>query len=210
MGRIATKKTTLGYAYIVEGIIAIAWIIYLFKFYSFYQEAYFYVDKRLSLFIQLLSFVNNNWNEAFIYFILSFLLITATLFFSCLLYVTNKKEVRQNKLALFIFCFNLLCSLLLLVNVCIFIFLIIFILAGSLVYIIFTLANLSVDKEQLDYVEGEIIDVKGPFASEEEALTEMKSFFKKWQEEKIILGEEVYLDKDNKYYVDIYIETINK
>lgn len=210
MGKIANKKAKLGYVYLIEGIIAGVWGIYLFKFYSFYHEAYFYVDKRLSLFIQMLSFVNNNWEETFTYFILAFLLMTVTLFLSYFLYLTKKRALIQNKPIFLIFCFNLLCCLALLVNACCFIFLVLLILAGSLIYIIFTLVNLSVDKEQLDYVEGEIIDVKGPFTSEKEAQTAVKAFLGKWQEEKIILGEEVYLDKDSKYYVDFYIEVINK
>ena len=209
MGKVATKKAKLGYVYLIEGIIAGVWGIYLFKFYSFYQEAYFYVDKRLSLFIQTLSFLNNNWNEVFIYFVLSFLLITVTLFFSCLFHFTNKKERQKNKILLLLLYLNLFCCLSLIMNICGFIFAIILVLASSLVYIIFIFSKLSSTKETFDFEEGEIIEVKGPFETKEEAQIEVHQFFSQWKEEGIILDEEIYLDEDNQYYVDIYIETIN-
>ena len=209
MGEKSIKKN-LSYFYFWESMIVGAWGIYLFKFISFYREAYFYVDKRLSLFFQMLSFLNNNWNESFIYFILAFLLITFTLFFSYFLYITYKKGLIQNKLILFFVYLNLLFCLSLLVNVCFLIFFVLLILSGSLVYIIFTFVNLNTDKEHFDYLEGNIIDIKGPFITEVEAETAMKVFLSSWKEEKIILGEEIYKDQDDKYYVDIYIEAINK
>lgn len=209
MGKIANKKATLGYVYLIEGLIAVAWGVYLFKFYSFYQEAYFYVDKRLSLFIQMVSFVNNNWNEVFIYFVLSFLLITCTLFFNCLLYFTNKKEQKKHKIILVFLYLNLIGCLFLLINICGFVFAIILTLASSLVYIIFVFSKLSSTKEKFDYEEGEIIEVKGPFETKEEAQMEINTFFSKWKEAKYTLDDEIYLDKDDKYYVDIYVETIN-
>ncbi|WP_348921004.1 hypothetical protein [Enterococcus rotai] len=210
MGEIANKESKLGYVYLIEGIIAGAWIIYLLKFYSFYQESYFYIDKRLSLFIQMLSFLNNNWNEVFIYFILSFLLITCTLFFNCLLYFINKKEQQKHKVLSVFLYLNLLCSLFLLINICGFIFATILILASSLVYIIFIFSKLSSARDKFDFEEGDVIEVKGPFETKEEAQSAIELFFSKWQEEKIMLDEETYVATDGKYYVDIYVETINK
>ncbi|MBO0439047.1 hypothetical protein [Candidatus Enterococcus ikei] len=209
MSEIANKKVKLGYVYLIEGIIAGMWGIYLFKFYSFYQTSYFYIDKRLSLFIQMLSFLNNNWNEVFIYFILSFLLITYTLFFNCLLYFVNKKEQQKHKILLLFLYLNLLCCLSLLINLCGFIFATILILAASLVYIIFILSKLSSTKEKFDYEEGEIIEIKGPFETKAEAQIEINTFFSKWKEARYTLDDEIYLDEDNKYYVEIYVETIN-
>ncbi|ALS36778.1 hypothetical protein ABID30_002026 [Enterococcus rotai] len=205
------QKKGLGYIFFIEGIFSVLWIGYLFKFYSFYKEAYFYVDKRLSLFIQMLSILNNNWDEIFIYFILSFFLITLTLFMSYLLYLTNKRALRRNKSTPFILCFNLLCCASLLANVCGFIFFVITILSASLVYIIFTLVNLNLDKEkpESEYDEGDIIEIKGPFKTKEEAQKEITIFFDKWKEKTIILGEEIYIE-DGNYYVDIYVDTINK
>lgn len=211
MGKEAMKKTRLWPFWFMEGIIVSAWIGYLIKFYSFYKEAYFYTDKRLSVFLRMLSFLNNNWNEIFIYFILSFLLITITLFLTYLLYIlVIKNEKRHNNFILLPIFVNILSCLSLLMNICGFIFGIIIILAASLVYIIFILANLGSSKETIQYEEGELVDTKGPFETEEEAHKEMTLFLNTWQQDKVILEEEIYIETDNKYYVDFYVEEIKK
>lgn len=210
MGKEAIKKTRLWHFYFIEGIIVSAWIGYLFKFYSFYKEAYFYTDKRLTVFLRMLSFLNDNWNEIFIYFILSFLLMTITLFLTYLLYtIANKNKKRHNKFILISIFVNFFSCLSLLINICGFIFAVILTLASSLVYIIFIFSKLSSTKEKFDYEEGEIIEVKGPFETKEEAQMEINTFFSKWKEAKYTLDDEIYLDEDDKYYVDIYVETIN-
>jgi hypothetical protein len=211
MSKEAIKKTRLWHFYFMEGIIVSAWIGYIFKFYSFYKEAYFYTDKRLSIFLRMLSFLNNNWSEIVIYFILSFLLMSITLFLTYLLYIiANKNEKRHNKIILISMFVNFLSCLSLLINICGFIFGTIFILAASLVYIIFILANVGSSKGAFHYEEGELVDTKGPFETEEEAHKEMTLFFNQWQQNKIILDEEIYIESDNKYYVDFYVEEIKK
>ncbi|MBP2097249.1 hypothetical protein [Enterococcus rivorum] len=206
------KPIKRGYFYIIEGILTIGWIVYLMNFYSFYKETYFYVDKRLSLLVQMLSFLNDNWKTIFFYFITSFFLMTATLFTSGLVYLMTKKKQQSMKPILLIIGVNLLCFLPLLLNVCGLIFLILFILAASLVYIIFILSLSGSQKEELDYEEGDIIEVKGPFETEATAQKEAESFLAHWSEkESIILKTEIYIDeKDDKYYTEIFIEAINK
>lgn len=202
------NKRSLGKFYLIEGILGISWIVYLIKFYSFYKEAYYYTDKRLSLFLQLLSFLHDNWAESFIYFIVSFLLMTVTLFFTYFLYLVDKKEQRHKRVGLYLIGVNLFCFLLLLFNIYGVVFFILFTLAASLVYIVFVLATVGSHKR---YEEGEIIETKGPFETEMQARKEVAAFITKRQgKEKLVLGEEIYLDEDNKYYADIYVETIKK
>ncbi len=197
--------------YSIQAILSISWIVYLIKFYTFYREAYFFMDKRLSLFLQLLSFLHDNWTESFIYFILSFILMSITLFFTYLFYLVDKKEQHHKVMVQLFLVINLISCLSLIFNISGMVFFILFILAASLVYIISILAAVGYRKEELDYDEGEVIEIKGPFETEEQAVKEAIGFITQWQEkEKLILGEEIYIEEDGKYYASIYIETIKK
>ncbi|EOH96680.1 hypothetical protein UAW_01845 [Enterococcus haemoperoxidus ATCC BAA-382] len=196
--------------YSIQAILSISWIGYLIKFYTFYEEAYFFLDKRLSLFLQLLSFLHDNWMESFIYFIVSFILMSITLFFTYLVYLVDKKDQRYKGIVQLFLVINLISCLSLIFNVAGIVFFILFVLAASLVYIISILAAIGYRKEEIDYEEGEVIEIKGPFETEEQAIKVAVDFITQWQEkEKLILGEEIYRE-DSEYYASIYIETIKK
>lgn len=205
------KKITIKRFYYVEWILTAGWIVYLMNFYSFYKEAYFYVDKRLSLLLQLLSFFTDNWNEAFFYFVLSFLLMVVTLFVTSFIYLLDRGIEGKKKSFFFIVGLNSICFFPLFLNVLGVIFFILLILAATLVYVIFILGNVNWSEERRGYEVGDIIEMKGPFETKEEAQKAIKSFFSKWPEKaKFSLGEDIYLGTDNKYYADIYIEVLKK
>ncbi|EOL50530.1 hypothetical protein [Enterococcus caccae] len=208
MDKTAVTKRIPWKFYFLEGLLACIWVIYLVDFYSFYKEAYFYIDKRLSMFLRLLSFLNENWQELFLYFVLSFLFMSLTLFFTYFIYLTQKKKQSNYQFFLFL---NVGYCLALFINLCGIIFFILFILAASLVYIIFILANWGAYKNRLHDEEEELFEVKGPFDTEEEAQKESQLFKREWTEkEGVDLAEEIYLEADGKYYMDMYIEATDK
>lgn len=195
--------------YVIEGILIIGWIAYLTKFYLFYKEAYFYVDKRMSLFLRLLSFLDNNWTESMYYFLVGFLLLSGTCFFNGILYLFKKKNFNQT-IVYGLGLINSLFCLALLFNVVGAVFLILTILSASLAYIIFTLGKNS-SKEISAYEQDDVIEVIGPFATEEAAQKEAHIIIESWvKEETLLLNAEIYTDTDSQYYAEIYIEAINQ
>lgn len=203
-------KITVRHLYFSEGLLAIGWFIYWMAFYSFYTEAYFYVDKRLSLFLQLLSLFKSNWDQLLFYLILGFLLFALTLFVVNIFYVLNKDKPENKQSLIFFLTLTILSLVPLFFNICWIVFLILLILAASLVYVIFILGTASQEGTK-NYEEGETIEIKGPFETEEAAQKAVTLFLKEWQaKETIILGKEIYVDTDQKYYVDIFIESLKK
>ncbi|MEI5990734.1 hypothetical protein [Enterococcus crotali] len=204
------KRSLVKGLYIMQGVLLIGWLAYLISFYLFYKEAYFYVDKRLSLFLRMLSFLNSNFDGAFVYFVLSFFLFTFTMLLAYFLFFISKKTKRHEKLSLLFICLDLFLCLSLLINVNGFIFAVILILAASLVYIMLVLTKVSLGKEVSQYEEGDVIEIKGPFGTEKEAQEEVISFLKSWSKAKVVLDKDIYLDSDNKYYADIFVEAIKE
>lgn len=208
MSKTVTMKKTFWKFYFLEGILTGVWIIYLLNFYSFYKESYFYIDKRLPIFLRLLSFLNENWQELFIYFVLSFLFMSLTLFFSYYLYLTNKEKLPGYKILFFL---NICYCVALFANICGILFFIIFVLAASLIYIIFILADWGSYTNKLRYEEDEIVERKGPFETEEEAQKESAMFKNQWlKKADVLLAEVIYLETDGKYYVEMYAKPIEK
>lgn len=195
--------------YFIEGILIIGWLFYLTKFYLFYKEAYFYVDKRMSLFLRLLSFLDNNWTESMYYFLIGFLLLSGTCFFNGILYLFKKKDFNQT----IIYSLGLINSLFciaLLFNVVGSVFLILTILSASLAYIIFTLGKSNL-KETSSYEQDDVIEVIGPFTTEEIAQKEAQIIIDSWVKEKtLLLNAEIYTDTDSQYYAEIYVEAVNQ
>lgn len=208
--RTIEKRSLVKGLYIMQGVLLIGWLAYLISFYLFYNEAYFYVDKRLPLFLQMLSFLNSNLNEMFVYFSLSFVLFTITLLLTYLLFFTSKKTKEHNKSNFWLVCLDLLLCLSVLINVNGFVFAVILILAASLVYIMLILTKSSFGKEVSQYEEGDVIEIKGPFGTEKEAQHEAENFIKAWSKSRIILDNDIYLDSTNKYYADIFVEAVKE
>ncbi|MGX7151278.1 hypothetical protein [Enterococcus ureasiticus] len=215
--RMTTEQTEkhqnkgLKYILVIEGIFSIMWVTYLVMFYSFYKKAYFYVDKRLSLFYQLLLIVNDNGLESIVYFALSALLMTMTFVFMYFLFLTNKRRPYPKAMLVGFIGLNLLCFLLLFINVYGVAFFIIAALSGSIVYALAMIGKKEDFEEELEYEEGDVIETKGPFETKASAHQAAQLFLETWQEkETVILEEDLYQEEDNHYYVDIYVEAIKK
>lgn len=195
--------------YLTEGILIIGWLIYLTAFYFFYTEAYFYVDKRMTLFLRLLSFLDNNWTGAMMYFVIGFLLLLGTFyFFGVTLLLKTKKTLNQKKLYT-LYAINSLFGLVLLFNVAGSVFLVLSILSGSVVYITFILAK-ETTKDTYSYEVDDVLETIGPFKTEEIALQHAQEFLDQWAtEQKILLNKDIYIEIDNQYYVEIYVEAVN-
>ena len=208
------NNVRMRWLYFIELILLVSWLTYLSSFYSFYKEAYFYVDKRLSLLLQLLSLFNNEWNHLFLYFVLGFILMVVILFFTGLTYMLEKRTRLYKHYSVWLFLVTLFCFLPLFFTICGGIFFTLVILAASLVYAIFILGAKEIIggyEAVRHFQEGDTIEVKGPFETEEEALKNIDPFLSQYlQDETLILEKEIYLGTDHKYYVDIYIETIKK
>ncbi|WP_348921155.1 hypothetical protein [Enterococcus rotai] len=208
------KQQNKGLKYVIfAAIVFLAiWALYLLSFYSYYNEAYFYIDKRLSIFYQLLVLVNDNLGDTVKYLAIAALLMTVTFVFIYFIFLTNKRKAYPKVVLYGLYCLNALYFLLLLLNVYGGVYFILSVLSGSIVYALVTIGNKSDHiQPQDDYEEGDILETKGPFESAETAQKEARLLVEKWQENShLVLGEELYQEKDSSYYVDIYIEAIKK
>lgn len=204
----ATNKRTVisRYFYLTQGILIIGWLIYLINFYTFYSDAYFYIDKRLSLFLRILSILNENWNQFSTYFIIAFLLMVSMFFLTVSLYFLNRKEEHSKTMIHAATFINIGLIVALFINICWPIFLILTILSASLIYIMLVFAKATDNGE-----EDESLEVVGPFITQAEAVLASKALLDKWKNiEKRNVTTEVYLNDDSKYYAEIYIELIEK
>lgn len=194
--------------YVLGGVLLSSWAIYLFNFYTFYLEINFYIDKRLSLFHQLLSLLKYEWNQSVLYFSLAFILITVTLFIGGVLWLNRKKDgVVISRIYSVI---ALLLFLGLTINTYGPIFLVLIILSGSLVYVSLIIARGQRHDEANFYEEGEVLETKGPFQTESEANIALMQLVAQWEKSDLLLGEDIYKENENTYYAEIYIEKINQ
>lgn len=200
----------LKYVLFTAAIFFIVWIIYLTSFYSYYKEAYFYIDKRYSYLYQLLIIVNDNLQMSVIFLSLSALLITVTFVFMYFILLTNKKKAYPKTVVPILFGLNALYILSLFINVYGSVFFIIAILSGSIVYALVTLGKKE-DNRDTEYEEGDILETKGPFETVRVAQEATQLFLENWTEQKtVVLGKEIYQKEDDQYYVEIYVETVKK
>ena len=128
--------------------------------------------------------------------------MTLTFFFAYFMYLANSEKRKSDNI---FFILTICYCLALFMNICGFVFFILFVLAASLVYIIFTLANGGAYKEELDHDEEVVLETKGPFETEATAQKASLQFKTQWPEKAgFYLVEEIYLESDGKYYVDLY------
>ncbi|WP_086314569.1 hypothetical protein A5821_002151 [Enterococcus sp. 7F3_DIV0205] len=198
-------------ATIVAALLFIMWVIYLIFFYAYYKEAYFYIDKRLTLFYQLLILVHDNLVETIKYLSLGVLLMTITFVHIYFIFLSNKRNPYPRVSLYILSGLNAIYFLLLLINVYGFIFFILSILSGSIIYALVIIGNEANQKVSTkDYEEGDILETTGPFETKEIAQREAGIRIEKLQENPhLVLGEELYQEENN-YYIDIYIEAIKK
>lgn len=201
--------------YISEGIFLIGWAIYFFFFFQVYNEAVFYVDKEASYIIQLLFLMEYYFGGLFIFFVIGFLLLIANLY-NILLYsirMNQTKKITQPRLPILVFIiFYILCAVGLLVTKLWIIFLLLIVLAITIVYITYAMTKSQKDNEI--YEENEVVKQFGPFSTTEEAKNRAQEFVSYWQEEfkenGYTLISDIYSEKANEYTVDICVKSIEE
>ncbi len=199
--------------YISEGIFLISWLIYFLFFFQLYQEASFYVESGAKYIIQLLFLMEYYFSSLFMYFIIGFLLLVANLY-SILLYsikMKQEKKTMQLKLPKQVFIgLYILCAGGLLLTKLWVIFLLLIILAATIVYITYAMTKSQKDNDI--YEENEVVKQMGPFSTAEEAQNRAREFVTYWQEEfkenGYTLASDIYNEKENEYTVDIYVKSI--
>ncbi|XUB55873.1 hypothetical protein IGJ02_000105 [Enterococcus sp. DIV0724b] len=200
------KKSPLWIFYFMESALVIAWIVYVIKFTFFYQEAYFYVDKRLSLLYKLLSFMNGNWSTLYIYLITSFLLIVMTFFLATAIYSVKQVSAGKGSIHWILLSLSGLGCLVSGINILWPIYLILLILAGSVVFITYTIVMTELKEEESGWEEDNI-EIEGPFETIEKAQAVVNNHLSKQRKDSsAILGAELYLEEDDQYYVEIYVK----
>lgn len=188
---------------IVASILTLGWLAYCITFFIFYKNAYFYVDKRLSLFLRLLSFLNNNWIETILFFLGALLLFTSSFFLIGGMYFLYKEGILTKKVIYTgLVLVGVLCVILCL-TIMWSIFIVLLILSVSIVYISFILAGKGLKEDEGE----EILAILGPFEREGEAKKAGQLFLKEQAGHDLSsLQTEIYQEKDNDYYVEIYID----
>lgn len=202
--------------YLSEAIFLVGWLIYFVLFFQLYQEASFYVDQGAKYIIQLLFLMEYYFSNLFMYFIIGFLLLVANLY-SILFYsikMKQEKKIIQPKLpiqvsiGLYILCVGGLLLTKLWV-----IFLLLIILAVTIVYITYAMTKSQKDGDTI-YEENEVVKQLGSFSTAEEAQSRAQEFVVYWQEEfqenGYTLASDIYNEKNNEYTVDIYVKSIEQ
>lgn len=200
--------------YISEGIFLISWLIYFVLFFQLYNGALFYVDREAKYIIQLLFFMEYYFSSLFIYFIIGFLLFVANLY-NILLYSIKMKQENntiQPKLPIQVFIgLYILCAGGLLLTKLWIIFLLLIILAVTIVFITYAMTKSQKDNDTV-YEENEVVKQIGPFSTAKEAQSRAQEFATYWQEEfkehGYTLVSDIYNETENEYTVDIYVKSI--
>ncbi|MBO0439139.1 hypothetical protein [Candidatus Enterococcus ikei] len=194
--------------YLMELLIIISYVLYLMFFSYFYKEAVFYVDDRASMTIQVLFFTTFYLKEILISVFAAFLLVTMQLLFLVHLYslMKNNPKVKSDFKWLFIVSIFTFCSYslgLLLTKIGIF-FLITFIFSVAVAYATYVIVKLSKEKE-LMIQEENILEVDGPFNTENEARHRFADFSEHWAGSEP-LSYMIECENSEEYYLSIYID----
>ncbi|WYK01380.1 hypothetical protein A5821_002517 [Enterococcus sp. 7F3_DIV0205] len=200
---IETTQTQNKFIYLFVGLALAATALYVSKFYLFYQDAYFYIDKSRTLFYQIISFLNDNWIESLMYLSLSFLVYVALFFFSTIGHFF-KKNHKEQRLYYFFYGVSILTVVASFFTILWPIFLVIIVLSMSVVYIIFVL-SFTMAKKTANDEERDLLEIIGPFQTETEAEERAQVFIHDFFEKKSLVAEkEIYLDENNHYYVELF------
>ncbi|OTN83841.1 hypothetical protein A5819_003660 [Enterococcus sp. 7E2_DIV0204] len=202
--------------YFGEIALLIGWITNAVLFSRFYEEAIFYVDKRDKFIIQLLFMVNYYLDDLLKYLFVAFLLMTLNLFLILMFYIKNRQEVIKRKEMLYsIIVFLVLIGInviALLTTIVWPLFLLLFIVSMTIVYIISVITKYLYEEKDERYEENEIVKVEGPFQTKEAAEEYVNEFLDHWTEYFVgkgyILISEMAFDDEYKWNVEIIVRSI--
>lgn len=194
---------------VFSSLLVASWLLYSFSFNQVYEEAKYFATEGAQPIVQILEILNYRGEELKPYFILFFTL--TSLSFLLIIYLrlfTNKKKLKPYPLVLL--------SLILLIFIIInsmnkFTFFLLLLIGVSLLLMVSITLTVKHLYNNIDsYEDGDIIQVKGPFKTENEAniyaQSELTRLKKQIKIENLCLKSLVYLENPSSYYVDIYFE----
>lgn len=202
--------------FIGEGLFICSWYVYYVFFCKFYNEAFFYVEKKAKLIIQLLFMTTYYSTEVLIYSTIAFMLMTLNLLLFLLFFIQNKQKntvQKQTKAVLIVFLLMFSVIQVKLLSTILWpIFLILVILSLTVIYIIFAVTKYLYEENEIEYEENEPLKVAGPFENLEEANDFSKEFLLYWQDyfskKNLKLEYSINQGEQNKYFVDFNIKSI--
>ncbi|MBO0474051.1 hypothetical protein IGL98_000613 [Enterococcus sp. DIV0840] len=202
--------------YLCEIVLLIGWITNFILFSRFYEEAVFYVDKNAKFIIQLLFMVNYYLDDLLKYLFVAFLLMTLNLFLILMFYIKNKQEISKTKemnYSMILFLVLIGINVIALLTTIIWpLFLILFIVSMTIVYIIYVVTNYLYEEKDERYEENETVKLEGPFQTKEAAEKYSKEFLAHWADyfskKGYRLAEFVKCDANNEWHVEIIVQSI--
>lgn len=202
--------------YLCEIGLLIGWITNFVLFSRFYEEALFYVDKNAKFIIQLLFMVNYYLDDLLKYLFVAFLLMTINLFLVLMFYIKNKQEVTKQKemtYSMVGFLVLIVMNVIALMTTIIWpLFLLLFIVSMTIVYIIYVITNYLYEEKEEQYEENETVKIEGPFQTKEAAEKYTEEFLAHWTDhfskKNYNLVECIKSDATNEWHVEIIVQSI--
>ncbi|OJG22689.1 hypothetical protein RU98_GL001963 [Enterococcus caccae] len=204
------------YYYLGQIILLIGWVTNFILFSTFYKEAMFYVDKEAKFIIQLLFVVNYYLSDVLTYLFVAFLLMTFNLFLLLMFYIKNKREgIKQKEMTYSTIMFLTIIGLnaiALLMTILWPLFLLLFIISLTIVYIIYVITKSLYEEKDETYEENELVKIEGPFQTKEAAEEYTKEFLAHWtdhfakKEHRLVAF--TNCDEKNEWHVEIIVQAI--
>ncbi|WP_034860083.1 hypothetical protein [Enterococcus caccae] len=202
--------------YFCEFILLIGWITNFMFFSKFYEEAIFYVDKNARFMIQLLFIVTYYFDELLKYLFVVFLLMTLNLFLLMTFYIKNRRETnsqREMNVSILVFLLIIAINGIALLTTIIWpLFLLLFIAALTIVYIIYVITKYLYEEKEEFYEENELVKSEGPFPTKEAAEKYAEEFLAHWTDyfskNGYTLTEFTKYDEKNEWHVEIIVQTM--
>nr|MBO1354333.1 hypothetical protein [Enterococcus sp. DIV0212c] len=202
--------------YFYELMLLIGWVVNFILFSKFYEEAFFYVDKKANFIVQLLFMVNFYLEDILKYLFITFLLMTLNLFLILMFYIKNKKELTDSKkmtYSLIVFLVILGINGVAMLKTIVWpLFLLLFIASLTIVFIIYVITKYLYEEKDEFYEENEVVKKQGSFQTKEEAEQYAKDFITHWLEyfEKkgYTLMDSITEGEENEWYVEVIVQAI--
>lgn len=202
--------------YLGQLILLVGWITNFILFTRFYEGAMFYVDKNAKFIIQLLFIVNYYLSDVLTYLFVAFLLMTLNLFLLLMFYTKNKREgIKQKERTYSMIVFLAIIgisAITLLITIIWPLFLLLFIVSLTIVYIIYVITKSLYEEKDESYEENEMVKVEGPFQTREAAEEYTKEFLAHWTDYFANKGHKlagsIKCDEKNEWYVEIIVQSI--
>ncbi len=187
------------------------WLLYSFSFNQTYEEAKYFATEGAQPIVQILEILNYRGETLKPYFILFFTLVSL----SFLLMIYSSLFFQKKNIPVYLlFILSIILLSFIGINVvnklALFLLLLIGISLLVMVSITLTVRHLYINVDS--YEDGDILQTRGPFKTEEEANTSVKKevtrLNKRMKINQFQLISSVYSEDQENYYADIYLEAI--